>query len=42
MEGLEDAQAYAEGDRARARTHEVVVPSADVRAARRKLGLSQA
>lgn len=42
MEGLEDARAYAEGDEARGKTHEVMVPNVDVRAARRKLGLSQA
>ena len=42
MEGLEDAQAYAEGDGARGKAHEVALPSVDVRAARRKLGLSQA
>ena len=41
MDGLTDALAYAEGDRTRGKAHEVEVPIVDVRAARKKLGLSQ-
>lgn len=41
MDGLTDALAYAEGDRSRGEAHAVEVPSVDVRAARKKLGLSQ-
>ena len=41
MDGLTDALAYAEGDQTRGKAHEVEVPIVDVRAARKKLGLSQ-
>ena len=41
MDGLTDALAYAEGDKSRGKVHEVEVPTVDVRAARKKLGLSQ-
>jgi len=41
MAGLEDAIAYAKGDRRRGRAHIVEVPAVDVRAARKKLGMSQ-
>ncbi len=41
MDGLTDALAYAEGDKSRGKAHTVEVPAVDVRAARRKLGLSQ-
>ncbi len=41
MDGLTDALAYAEGDETRGKAHEVEVPVVDVRAARKKLGLSQ-
>jgi putative transcriptional regulator len=41
MGGLEDALAYARGDRSRAITHEVEVPEVDVRGVRTRLGLSQ-
>jgi putative transcriptional regulator len=41
MDGLTDALAYAEGDGSRGKAHEVEVPTIDVRAARKKLGLSQ-
>lgn len=41
MAGLEDAIAYAKGDSRRGRTHVVRVPTIDVRAARKKLGMSQ-
>ena len=41
MDGLTDALAYAEGDKRRGKAHEVEVPTVDVRAARKKLGLSQ-
>jgi putative transcriptional regulator len=41
MAGLADALAYAEGDTTRAKTHVVMVPAVDVKAAREKLGLSQ-
>lgn len=41
MDGLTDALAYAEGDESRGKAHEVEVPMVDVRAARKKLGLSQ-
>ncbi len=40
-DGLSDALAYAEGDRTRGKAHTVEVPTVDVRAARKKLGLSQ-
>ncbi len=41
MDGLTDALAYAEGDKSRGKGREVEVPSVDVRAARKKLGLSR-
>lgn len=41
LAGIEDAVAYAKGDRSRGKAHEARVPKVDVRAARRKLGLSQ-
>ena len=41
MDGLTDASAYAEGDKSRGKAHRVEVPAVDVRAARKKLGLSQ-
>ena len=41
MDGLTDALAYAEGDESRGKAHKVEVPAIDVRAARKKLGLSQ-
>ncbi len=41
MDGLTDALAYANGDETRGKAHEVEVPTVDVRAARKKLGLSQ-
>ena len=41
MDGLSDALAYAEGDESRGKRHEVEVPTVDVAAARKKLGLSQ-
>ncbi|MDH5557171.1 MAG: helix-turn-helix domain-containing protein [Alphaproteobacteria bacterium] len=40
-EGLEDAIAYMEGDKSRGRVHTVMVPVVDVRAVRKKLGMSQ-
>ena len=40
--GLEEALAYAEGDRAGAVTHEVRIPEPDVAAIRARAGLSQA
>lgn len=40
-DGLADALAYAEGDKTRGKARRVEVPVVDVRAARRKLGLSQ-
>lgn len=39
--GLDDALAYAKGNSTRGRTRFVRVPAVDVRAARRKLGLTQ-
>lgn len=42
MDGLNDALAYAQGDAARGVAHKVAVPVVDVRAARKRLGLSQA
>jgi putative transcriptional regulator len=39
--GLEDAIAYAQGDRTRGRERRVRVPDVDVGAVRAKLGLSQ-
>ena len=41
MEGLTDALAYAEGDKSRGEARAVEVPVVDVKAARKKLGLSQ-
>jgi len=41
MDGLTDALAYAEGDKSRGKAHQVETPTVDVRAARKKLGLSQ-
>ena len=41
MDGLTDALAYAEGDKSRGKAHEIEVPTVDVRAARKTLGLSQ-
>ena len=41
MDGLTDALAYGEGDKSRGKAHAVEVPTIDVRAARKKLGLSQ-
>lgn len=41
LAGLEDALAYAKGDKSRARVVAVKITDVDVRAARRKLGLSQ-
>ena len=39
--GLEDALAYARGDKSRGIGHEIEVPPVNVRAVRTKLGLSQ-
>jgi len=41
MDGLTDALAYSEGDKRRGKAHKVRIPSVDVAAARKKLGLSQ-
>ena len=41
MGGLTDALAYAEGDEGRGKAHVVELPAVDVKAARKKLGLSQ-
>lgn len=41
MDGLTDALAYAEGDKTRGKARVVEVPTVDVKAARKKLGLSQ-
>ena len=41
MDGLTDALAYAAGDESSGTAHKVEVPAIDVRAARKKLGLSQ-
>ncbi len=41
MAGLEDALAYAEGDNARGRAHEVKLADVDITHLREKLGLSQ-
>ena len=41
MEGLNDAIAYAKGDKTRALVHHIEVPSVDVAAIRAKTGLSQ-
>jgi putative transcriptional regulator len=41
MAGIEDAVAYAKGDKRRGKAHVVKVPQVNVRAARRRLGMSQ-
>lgn len=41
MRGLEEAVAFAKGDRSRAKVHVIDVPVPDVRAIRTKLDLSQ-
>ena len=41
LAGIEDAVAYAKGDKGRGTAHRVRVPTVDVKAARRKLGMSQ-
>ncbi len=41
MAGLSDAVAYAKGDKSRGTAHVVEVPTVDVAAARKKLGLTQ-
>lgn len=41
MAGLRDALAYARGDKSRGVDRVVEVPAVDVRAARRKLGMTQ-
>jgi len=41
MAGLEDAVAYAEGDRTKGVSHKVTVRDVDVAVLRKKLGLSQ-
>jgi putative transcriptional regulator len=41
MAGLQDALAYAKGDRKRGRIHVIKVAAVDVRKARKKLGMSQ-
>ena len=41
MAGLEDALAYARGDRSRGVAHEIEVPEVAVRGVRTRLGLSQ-
>lgn len=41
LRGLEDALAYARGDPGRGIAHVVKVPKVDVRAARKKLGMTQ-
>jgi putative transcriptional regulator len=41
LAGLEDALAFAEGDKKRAKAHRVRVPDTDVARLRKKLGLSQ-
>ena len=41
MAGLSDAMAYAKGDKSRGKAHVVEVPTVDVAAARKKLGLTQ-
>lgn len=40
-EGLNDAIAYARGETDRGKAHQVEVPHVDVRALRRRLGMSQ-
>ncbi|KKL45043.1 hypothetical protein LCGC14_2359620 [marine sediment metagenome] len=39
--GLEEALAFAKGDRREARVHQITVPTVDVAAIRQKTGLSQ-
>ncbi len=41
MAGLQDALAYAKGDRGRGRAHVIKIPAVDVRKARKRLGMSQ-
>lgn len=41
LRGLEDALAYAKGDRRRGLAHTVRAPKIDVKKARRKLGMTQ-
>lgn len=41
LRGLEDALAYAKGDDAKGIEHVVEVPAVDVRAARKRLGMTQ-
>ena len=41
MAGLEDAVAYAEGDRSKGVAHKVMVRDVDVASLRKRLGLSQ-
>jgi putative transcriptional regulator len=41
MAGIEDAVAYAKGDKRRSKAHVIKVPQVNVRAARRRLGMSQ-
>ncbi|MHA1153292.1 MAG: helix-turn-helix domain-containing protein [Alphaproteobacteria bacterium] len=41
MAGLSDAVAYAKDDKSRGKAHVVEVPTVDVAAARKKLGLTQ-
>jgi putative transcriptional regulator len=41
MAGIEDAVAYAEGDKSKGKAHVVAVPVVDVKKARAKTGLSQ-
>lgn len=41
MAGLEDAAAYADGDRTRGAAHKVMVRDVDVAVLRKRLGLSQ-
>jgi len=41
MAGLDDALAYAKGDASQGVSHRVRVPQVDVRAARKKLGMTQ-
>ena len=41
MAGIEDAVAYAKGDKRRGKARVIKVPQVNVRAARRRLGMSQ-
>jgi putative transcriptional regulator len=41
MAGIEDAVAYAKGDKGRGKAHVIKIPQVNVRAARRRLGMSQ-